>query len=463
METKQPTYTKTEHQADKPNEPLLLHEGEIILTQNSITLQGNSEISLVWLPQPHLSFKTNFGSEKSSEIKRLDTKEFVSIQLPNLDKNLTAQGMLVKEILDGWKVIGVQGQLPAMEPIIFGCRDNIKELKLYLTNFWRKMGSVVIKAGNWLCKIKQVEPFYRFPDELQSVEGYAITHVCRLSKIDKTNLDGNELEKMIYALNYFFSFVRGFWCGVAQANGFDASEKPVWGFWGQPDVSKCMDVESWFIPIPNLSALKIAELTENQPPMLPVIEEPNPPDLSPLNLDHTLDTFLRLWSDETYQRAMKTAVRLYIDANIQNDVDKSLILAQVGLDTLSYAKNVTKGSMKKKTFERNPAHENIKLLLDQGKIPYDMSVPSFHRLKLYAQKNAEDSIPLDGIKIITRMRNRIVHPNNRDEASNATPEESWAIRELALHYLELSLLFLFEFRGKYENRMDNSEEETPWS
>lgn len=394
-------------------------------------------------------------------------REDVSIQLPNLDKNLTAQGMLVKEILDGWKVIGVQGQLPVMKPVIFGSRDNIKELTLYLTNFWRSTGPVVIKAENWLCEVKEVEPFYRFLHELRSVEGYAITHVCRLSKIDKTNLHGNELETMIDALNYFFSFIRGFWCSVTQVNGFDDSEKPVWGFWGQPYVSKCMDVQSWFIPIPNLSALKIADLTENQPPMLPVIEESNPPDLSSLNLDHTLDTFLRLWSDETCQIAMRTAVRLYIDANIQDDVDTSLILAQVGLETVSYIKNVIKGSMTKEEFEQKNAPDLIRLLFDHAKISYDVSSSPYHMLAIYGHQNGtkkkDSTIPLDGVEIITQMRNGIVHPDKHDRVFKAVIEERIEISNLALHYLELSLLSLFGFEGKYKNRMTNSEEETPWS
>jgi hypothetical protein len=449
MNNKKLGYTKTKYQANKPNKPLLLHKGEMVLTQNSITLRGSSEIKLMWLPQPHLSFKANFGDEHSLDIKRLVMKEDVSIQLPNLDQNLTARGMLTNHIRDGWKVMGVQGQLPAMEPVVFGSKDNIKELTLHLTNFWRGItGPIVIKADNWMCEVKEVEPFYKFPDELQSIEGYAITHVCHLSKIDKTNFDSDEIETMIEALHYFFSFIRGFWCGVSQINGFDASGKSVWGFWGQPNVSKCTGVKSWFT------------------------FRPTPPDL-----DNMLNTFLNLWSDETCRRAMITAVSLYINANTQNDVDTSLLLAQIGLETVSYIRNVILDSkMTKKEFRDKKAHEVIRLLLDDAKIPYDMSNSSYHQLAIYGHQNGIEKKeitheindgkvihPIDGVEIITQMRNSIVHPDKHDQVLRAVPDERIDIRELALQYLELSLLFLFGFEERYENRMTNLEEATPWS
>jgi hypothetical protein len=429
MKDKEQVYIQTKCDPNEPNKPLLLHNGEIILTQGSTTLQGYGEIMLVWLPHPHLSFKAIFGSEQSPEVKKLDFRSYVKIRLPNLGENVETLGILLSEVFEGAKLTGIQGRLQAIEPIRFGSSNNLKEITLYLSNFHQTVGPLNIEAGSWLCKIKEIRNYYRFREELKGVEGYAITHTCQLSRTDKKSINSGDLGSMIDALYYFFSFARGFWCNLAQVQGFDASRKPVWGFWRAPTITNYIHVNSWFTP------------------------PPNEPDLS-----HALEVFLDLWSDETCQKALRTAIELYIEANVQRNVDTSIIIGQTGSETVSYIKNVIKGSMEKKIFEKNPAHKNIKLLLDQANIPYDMSAPSFHRLATYSLGNK-----VNGIETITQLRNGIVHPDKRDRVFKATPEERIAIRELALHYLELSLLFLFDFSGKYKNRMDNSEQETPWS
>jgi hypothetical protein len=80
-------YTKSKYNPSQPNKSLLLHKGQIILTQDSTELQGYGEIKLAWLPRPHLSFKADFGSEQSSEVRKLDLRTTIKIQLPDLGEN----------------------------------------------------------------------------------------------------------------------------------------------------------------------------------------------------------------------------------------------------------------------------------------------------------------------------------------------------------------------------------------
>lgn len=456
MKDKEQVYIQTRYEPNEPNKPLLLHNGEIILTQDSITLKGDGEITLEWFPQPHLGFKMKFGGGQESDIQKLS---YVSIQMPNVRKDVATPGIVSRHIKEGGKTTEVRGTLRAVEPLKFGSSDYLKKIALYLTNFHYGIEPTKIKAGNWECEIREIGEWSLRKElqELQATQGYAITHVCYLSKIDKTNLDGSELESIIDALYYFFSFLRGFWCNLGQVNGLDASGKPIWEFWRAPNVSSTrIQDKSWFIPMPDLL-------------------NPSSADSTPPDLGHALEVFLDLWSDETCQKVLRTAIELYLEANIQKNVDTSLILGQIGLETVSYIKNVVKGSMTKEEFEKKKAPELIRLLLDDAKISYDMSNSSYNDLAIYGHKNGIEkkeitheindgkvTYPLNGVEIIVRMRNGIVHPDKRDKVFKAFFDERIDIRQLALHYLELSLLFLFEFRGKYKNRMDNSVEETPW-
>jgi hypothetical protein len=332
-------------------------------------------------------------------------------------------GIILNRVSGSTKITGL---LQAVKPLKFGSSDNLKAIRLYLGNFHQTVFPLKIKTESWLCEIKEVGDYY---NKLKEIEGYAITHVCQLSRTDK---------------NYFFSFIRGFWCNLGQVQGFDVSQKPVWGFWKAPTIKNYTDVSSCI-----------------------TLLSTNPLDLSQPDLGHALEVFLNLWSDETCQRALKTAIQFYLEANLQTNVDTSLVIAQTGLETVSYIKNVIKGSIIKETFVEKKAPGSIRLLLDEAKIPYDMSDSPYHWLAIYGHQNGakkgETTIPIDGVEIITRMRNGIVHVDKHDRVFSAVPEERICIKELALHYLELSLLFLFGYKGKYRNRMTKLEEETPWS
>jgi hypothetical protein len=59
---------------------------------------------------------------------------------------------------------------------------------------------------------------------------------------------------------------------------------------------------------------------------------------------------------------------------------------------------------------------------------------------------------LDGPEVSAVVRNSLVHPSNASKRAMTVPviSEAW---DLAMWYLELSLLNLFSYRGVYCNRL----------
>jgi len=81
---------------------------------------------------------------------------------------------------------------------------------------------------------------------------------------------------------------------------------------------------------------------------------------------------------------------------------------------------------------------------------------------------ASDRGWLDGPRVLTEIRNGIVHPKKRQkilEAPPSTRNEAW---DLGLWYLELALLGIFNYHGHYANRISRNRcrgdtEPVPWS
>jgi len=64
----------------------------------------------------------------------------------------------------------------------------------------------------------------------------------------------------------------------------------------------------------------------------------------------------------------------------------------------------------------------------------------------------------DGSEAIAAIRNAHVHssPKNRERLSRTGKEAEYQAWMLSLYYLELILLYLFEYQGEFSNRLINS-------
>jgi hypothetical protein len=144
-------------------------------------------------------------------------------------------------------------------------------------------------------------------------------------------------------------------------------------------------------------------------------------------------------------------------------LDGSIVLIQVALEFLSWTRlvNIDK-IISTKGFLDLSASDKIRLLLNSMgvtlKIPGELKALSTHTA-------SQKQTILFGPWALTQIRNAIVHPS----ASNATGDSDvlYYAWRLGMWYLELSILHLCKYEGRYSNRLTASwagqVEDVPWT
>ena len=126
--------------------------------------------------------------------------------------------------------------------------------------------------------------------------------------------------------------------------------------------------------------------------------------------------------------------------------DGTLILLQVALERLAWhylAIVPDLSAVQMKRLDGKKAASRIAAMLRELKVP--LAIPaSFEGLR------CNSSTPDDGAITLTELRNDLVHPARKSRP--ITSENMYYACELARWYLELSLLALCGYNGKYQNR-----------
>ena len=127
----------------------------------------------------------------------------------------------------------------------------------------------------------------------------------------------------------------------------------------------------------------------------------------------------------------------------------TLTLAQTALETLAWAVlGVRNMQLSRSAFDKLPAAERIRMLLNWAGFPTE--VPgNLSRLAAGAQSLEDHK---DGPQAMVWTRNQIVHPARSSDRRSMMREISLESNYLALRYLELTLLRLFNHHLMHEGR-----------
>jgi hypothetical protein len=175
---------------------------------------------------------------------------------------------------------------------------------------------------------------------------------------------------------------------------------------------------------------------------------------------------VELWLDEDWKEVVRVAIHWYIEVNCQaGSTEGSIVLTQTAFELLASTVLVEHhGWLSADGYEKVAAADRIRLLFLWAGIP--IVVPA-ELTDLMRQAKA-DNWP-DTATAMTMIRNTITHPTkkNREKFGRYTFNARIDAWRLGLWNLELCLLRLFEYRGKYANRITQryvGEVETvPWA
>lgn len=248
-------------------------------------------------------------------------------------------------------------------------------------------------------------------------EGYAITHVGEIRRSNRTSFEMDDVEPLLRGLRDFLSFAMGRAIAIGFPTGVDSDEKKLWQRWGMQTCECARYRNSWF-------------------------------DLhSGYTLEKPFQGFMRCWSNALWQKVMADAVYWYLLANVsERGVDTGIVLTQIALEKLSWNYLVNdKQAISETGFKDLKASDCFRLLCSHLGIPKE--IPSQCKNLL----NMRNDPLWDSLWAITDVRNSVVHPKKKGPL--AKPEVSYEAWNLGMWYLEIVLLKLLGYDGKYANRL----------
>ncbi len=159
---------------------------------------------------------------------------------------------------------------------------------------------------------------------------------------------------------------------------------------------------------------------------------------------------------------IEIAIHWHVEANAQaGSIEGSIVLTQAAFELLASALPVRQhAGIAEKRFDKLPAGERAVHLFGWAGIP--TSLPAeFKDLTAVAKNAAKKDAP----SAMAAIRNTITHPTpkNRRKFSKHTDQARYEAWVMSLWYLELCLLRVFEYQGRYRNRCSGKVELVPWA
>lgn len=279
-------------------------------------------------------------------------------------------------------------------------------------------GRLQLASPRFLCIVDEIPEVRELRKTAGQGAGFVISHVGELKLVEGC-LDEASTQEMVDVLHLFFGFLRGAWSGPVFPQGFTEHQKS-WEQFAAWRVSEAREVPTWL------------------------------PQRNPLELNRLFSGFVERRLDPAWQAPLRRALRWYVEANSSGTAHETrLVLGQVALELLAWLELVvTRQRHSRSDFKRLSAAGRIRSLFHQLHIPCGM--PS-HFAEL---QSLQEGDAFDGPGVVARLRNTLVHAGEKNPApiKSVSGEQLWQAGQLTLQYVELSLLALCGYQGKYAQR-----------
>ena len=395
------------------NRPIPLGEMEIgfVIDERSVRVAAEAFENL--LPSPHVVLKvTNVPRQlQNSGPLMSEGPSTVTIE----------RGTPVDVVPSPWVVFQQDNTLRlAHSPsVVLYSYEPLARVEFNVLNFSWSGGqhSIALKCPPWSVNIKAVSNLSNLTEKLGEDGGFAVTHTGTLERSDGTTFSSEDAQTLLMALDHFLSFVCGARCATTNVIGFGSEGNESWKRWGSYGVSAWGPYRSWF----DITAMEAL------------------PELFP--------TF---WKQYREKPGLGRILRLYSYSNACKSVDISNIVTQTILEVFA-----SWDKLKGKTGER------IAGVLKNSDI--DTEIPSnFEELERMRTTNSWEHGP----HTLVKLRNSWSHADS--DHSSGSVKAYYQAKQLGLWYVELLLLRMFKYMGKYASRLSDVQkpgktEPVPWA
>lgn len=300
----------------------------------------------------------------------------------------------------------------------------IARLEFGVLNFsWRGLRhSLSLETSEWLVSITPVPGLGELEKVLRDTHGYAETHRGVVERSDGGTFTVDAAVEILEVLNHFLSFLCGAHCSVNNAVGTCAKGVEVWKRWGAFHVSRWRRATTWY------------DITVAHP------------------LSDLFGEFFQEY--QTHRNGLGRIVRLYAESNATSNLDVSIILAQTALETFAH---IWFGEKDRRVLEGVWIDNALKKFLVPTHVPGRLRA-----LRQHAQENGWEHGP----HAIVELRNPLVH--SRQNVTSTPVDVEHEAKQLALWFVELSLLRVLGFSGNHACRLNQvhragATELVPWS
>lgn len=281
----------------------------------------------------------------------------------------------------------------------------------------KRLNAVTLEYNGWLVKITDIFDTDERIQKLRKTGGYVLTHVGKLEKKDGEEFSIKQGQEILLALSYLLSFSLGRWISPAFHFGYNSKNLKVWEEWGIGRTYSYSSRLSW------LDAHNIGELCGLVP------------------------SFMKLWEDKIWRGTLSDSIHWYINANDgSTGIEKGIIATQIALEKVVWQYLVNhKKAISEKGFDDLRASDKIRLLCRYLEIP--LQIPD--QFSILKSKRNDEWWDLSWA--ITDVRNSLVHPKIKPNIDFKDAYlDTW---KLSLWLLEMVLLRILNFNGKYSNRL----------
>jgi hypothetical protein len=411
------------------NEPVTLMEGPIRMpTADDGEEAGTGALVLRWLPSPCLRLEAVFPD--ACKAPRSGKRVKAVIAGENVETLVNSTGFSLKDGVSSSRASG------SVRTFVKGSGENVAHLGFQVVNFsdfitpGRSLApsfgyppSVAeLQWDGWRIRLSAVENSKEIFKRLAEIGGYSFTHMGQLDRMDGSQFSVQDAEGILQALDRFLGFARGAASSVAIRWGMDADGGITWEHWGSPVVDRWKRRHNWF--------------DEHHGNLLSEI----------------FPAFAASQADPERWEALSLALHWYQKSNTRaGGMEGAIILGLTSLDLLGALAVVDKtGTMGASKYDGLKAAEKLRRLLAVLKVDSVFVGRSANLAGFAAKQGWKDSA-----ETLAEIRHGYVHANPKRRkvvlsASNLATFEAW---QLSLWYQELALLYLFDHKGEYRNRL----------
>ncbi|MCK9895010.1 hypothetical protein, partial [Frankia sp. AgB32] len=273
-------------------------------------------------------------------------------------------------------------------------------------------------------------------EDLRESYGYAVTHLARLRRCDRTPFTSAQVEPILFAYQLAASFALSRWASPSLSSGADSSGMVVWREWGVRRADAFDGVPRWWGR-----------------------------HLGPI--EEIIDRVGRRVLHPEWSMAARLIIQGYLASTHGGFVEERITVGFAALEQLGWQRNVVEDGFDEKMYDRKlNASKRIRMALDEASIPcgVPVSLPSLRDL-IGCQKDDKND-PKDGPRALALVRNRLMHPKDPNTlyGRKGLVAEAWLLLE---SYLQFLILHWVGYSGMVEDSLmlldgENTLRRVPW-